>query len=131
MKSKTNRFGSSLEGLLHSLYCFSLGDEFEAGGMRFRVSDAAEHENKKILRSKKSMSQRHLIEGNPVLVVVDIQNGDPPQAGVPPIPHMQSDGSWVTNATKLIESARESNVPVVFIQEAHRRDLICKFTPKR
>ena len=48
MKSKTNRFGSSLEGLLHSLYCFSSGDEFEAGGMRFRVSDSAKHENKKI-----------------------------------------------------------------------------------
>ena len=92
--------------------------------MQFRVSDAAEHESKKFYGAKKSMSQRHLIEGNPVLVVVDIQNGDPPQAGVPPIPHMQSDGSWVTNATKLIESARESNVPVVFIQEAHRRDLI-------
>ena len=126
MKSKTNRFGSSLEGLLHSLYCFSSGDEFEAGGMRFRVSDSAKHENKKRISTeqKNSMSQRNLIEGNPVLVVVDIQNGDPPQAGVTPIPHMQSDGSWVTNATKLIQGARDANVPVVFIQEAHRRDLI-------
>ena len=71
-----------------------------------------------------SMSPRHLIEGNPVLVVVDIQNGDPPTAGVAPIPHMQSDGSWVSNATQLIQGARDADVPVVFIQEAHRRDLI-------
>ena len=47
------------------------------------------------------MSQRGFIEGNPVLVVVDIQNGDPPKAGVTPIPHMQSDGSWVDNAIAL------------------------------
>jgi len=41
--------------------------------------------------------QRDLIEGNPVLVVVDIQGG----AG-----------------------ARDSAIPVVFFQEAHRRNLI-------
>ena len=70
------------------------------------------------------MSHRHLIEGNPVLVVVDIQNGDPPSAGITPIPHMPSDGSWIANATQLIQGAREADVPVVFIQEAHRRDLI-------
>ncbi len=70
------------------------------------------------------MGQRNLIEGTPVLVVVDIQNGDPPRDGVSPIPHMESDGSWVNNATKLIQGARDADVPVVFIQEAHRRDLI-------
>ena len=64
------------------------------------------------------MSHRHLIEGNPVLVVVDIQNGDPPSAGITPIPHMPSDGSWIANATQLIQGARDADVPVVFIQEA-------------
>lgn len=70
------------------------------------------------------MSQRGFIEGNPVLVVVDIQNGDPPKAGVTPIPHMQSDGSWVDNAIALVQGARDAGIPIVFIQEAHRRDLI-------
>ena len=37
---------------------------------------------------------------------------------------MESDGSWVTRAAALIGKCREVNVPIVFIQEAHRRDLV-------
>lgn len=46
--------------------------------------------------------KRNWIEGQPVLVVIDIQGGAP----------------------ALIEKARACNVPVVFLQEAHRRDLV-------
>ena len=71
------------------------------------------------------MAVQPFIVGNPVLVVVDIQNGDPPSPdGDQTIPHMESDGSWVTRAAALIGKCREVNVPIVFIQEAHRRDLV-------
>ena len=71
------------------------------------------------------MAVEPFIVGNPVLVVVDIQNGDPPSAdGGQTIPHMENDGSWVTKAAGLVEKCREVKVPIVFIQEAHRRDLV-------
>ena len=37
---------------------------------------------------------------------------------------MESDGSWVARAAALIGKCREVNVPIVFIREAHRRDLV-------
>ena len=37
---------------------------------------------------------------------------------------MENDGSWVTKAAGLVEKCREVKVPIVFIQEAHRRDLV-------
>ena len=71
------------------------------------------------------MAAEPFIVGNPVLVVVDIQNGDPPSSdGGQTIPHMENDGSWVTKAAGLVEKCREVKVPIVFIQEAHRRDLV-------
>jgi|SRR5579863_3308281 len=67
--------------------------------------------------------RQEMIVGNPVLIVVDIQKGagagDPP-----PIPHMCETGATVPNARLLIAAAREAHVPVVFIQEAHRPDLV-------
>ena len=62
------------------------------------------------------MAVQPFIVGNPVLVVVDIQNGDPPSPdGDQTIPHMESDGSWVARAAALISKCREVNVPIVFI----------------
>lgn len=74
------------------------------------------------------MTQRELIEGQPVLVVVDIQGGetntsDEPDAEVS-IPLMPGYDAAMENAPILIEKARERGIPVVFFQEAHRRDLI-------
>jgi nicotinamidase-related amidase len=67
--------------------------------------------------------REEMIFGNPVLIVVDIQKG--PAPGDPqPIPHMSELGSTVPKARKLIAAAREARVPVVFIQEAHRPDLV-------
>ncbi len=65
---------------------------------------------------------RKLIEGKPVLIVVDIQGCG--QMENPPVPHMNDGRDMHVNAAKLIAAARAGNVPVVFIQEAHRPDLV-------
>ena len=66
------------------------------------------------------MAVEPFIVGNPVLVVVDIQNGDPPSSdGGQTIPHVEHEGSRVTKAAGLIENCREVKVPIVFIKEAH------------
>jgi nicotinamidase-related amidase len=64
-----------------------------------------------------------MIVGNPVLIVVDIQTGPPPEAEQP-IPHMCALSTRLPAARQLIAAARQAQVPVVFIQEAHRPDLI-------
>ena len=67
--------------------------------------------------------RQETIVGNPVLIVVDIQKGSGP-GDPPPIPHMCETGATIPNARKLIAAAREAHVPVIFIQEAHRSDLV-------
>jgi len=67
--------------------------------------------------------RQDMVVGNPVLIVVDIQKGAGP-GDPPPIPHMCESGATIPNARKLITAAREAQVPVVFIQEAHRPDLV-------
>ena len=72
--------------------------------------------------------KRKLIEGKPVLVVIDIQEDDyleSNQSSAPPaIPLMPDYEKHMNRAPALIEKARECDIPVVFLQEAHRRDLI-------
>ena len=67
---------------------------------------------------------RDLIEGRPVLVVIDIQGGastsDEPSA----IPFMNGYEAAMDRVPALVEQAREAGVPIVFFQEAHRRDLV-------
>ena len=64
-----------------------------------------------------------LIVGNAALIVIDIQKGaGPPEA--PPIPIMGPNDELIANARTLIAAAREASLPVVFIQEAHRPDLV-------
>ena len=65
---------------------------------------------------------REMIEGQPVLIVVDIQGCG--QMEHPPVPHMNDGRDMHANAAKLIAAARAAGIPVVFIQEAHRPDLI-------
>ena len=80
---------------------------------------------------------REIIEGTPVLVVVDIQGGEsnpsPTDTSADPdaeangdagIPLMPGYDAAMANAPALIEKARACNVAVVFFQEAHRRNLI-------
>lgn len=68
--------------------------------------------------------ERGLIEGRPVLVVVDIQGGAPTDAEPSALPFMPGYQERMDRAPSLIAKARECGVPVVFFQEAHRRNLI-------
>lgn len=75
------------------------------------------------------MPTRDIIEGQPVLIVVDIQGGatasdDAPGDATPAIPFMAGYDERMDRAPALIEAARAANVPVIFFQEAHRRDLV-------
>lgn len=71
-------------------------------------------------------NKRALIEGQPVLIVVDIQGGDSAGESDEPsaIPFMSDYQEYMDRAPAIVEAARDSNVPIVFFQEAHRRDLI-------
>lgn len=71
---------------------------------------------------------RGLIEGQPVLIVVDIQGGESgsgeSESGDPAIPFMPGYDDAMRGAPALVAKARECGVPVIFFQEAHRRDLV-------
>jgi len=78
---------------------------------------------------------RAIIEGQPVLVVVDIQGGaaagEPEpggsEGGAAPasaIPFMEGYDEAMDRAPAIIEAARAADVPIVFFQEAHRRNLV-------
>jgi len=67
---------------------------------------------------------RNLIEGQPVLIVVDIQGGAPEPGSEASMPFMDGYQDAMDRAPAIIEAARAADVPVVFFQEAHRRDLV-------
>ena len=69
--------------------------------------------------------KRELIEGRPALIVIDIQKGSFMPAGTATgIPHMPDYAERVGRAPAVIEKARECGIPVIFFQEAHRRDMV-------
>ena len=71
------------------------------------------------------MPARMIIEGNPVLIVVDIQGGEEAAGDGPQdIPLMAGYDERLRRAPEIIEIARQCDVPIVFFQEAHRRNLI-------
>lgn len=60
-----------------------------------------------------------LIEGQPVLIVVDIQKGCfCPE--IPGIPGMPDYAARMQAAADLVKAARAFDIPIVFVQEAHR-----------
>ncbi len=59
-----------------------------------------------------------------MLVVIDIQGGESPSDEPSSMPFMSDYQEYMGRAPSIIQAARESQVPVVFFQEAHRRDLI-------
>ena len=66
------------------------------------------------------MPKQPLIVGNPVFVVVDMQQNDalsPEEAG---IPVMRGHADRVVVAERLLAAARAAGIPVVFFQEVHR-----------
>lgn len=70
------------------------------------------------------MTDRKLIEGQPVLVVIDIQGGGATDGSESSIPFMPGYHEAMDRVPALVVKARECGVPVVFFQEAHRRDLV-------
>jgi biuret amidohydrolase len=61
-----------------------------------------------------------LIVGNPVFVVVDMQEGGAMTADDAGIPIMPGHAERVVIAERLLAAARDAGVPVVFFQEVHR-----------
>lgn len=66
------------------------------------------------------MPTQPLIVGNPVLVVVDIQEGGAMTADEAGIPVMPGHADRVEVAQRLLAAARAADLPVVFFQEVHR-----------
>lgn len=70
--------------------------------------------------------KRALIEGRPALIVIDIQ-----KSTFAPIPdeersiaHMPDYTQRMARTREVIDKARECGIPVIFIQEIHRADLV-------
>jgi nicotinamidase-related amidase len=64
------------------------------------------------------------VTGNAVLIVVDIQGGAESSLPTPGIPVMPGKAERAPRVRDLIGACREKGVPVVFIQEVHKPDLI-------
>ena len=72
-----------------------------------------------------SARTRRVIEGRPALIVVDIQAltfDETIRHGA--IPNMAGYKDRMLKARRLIDKAREQDIPVIFIQEVHRPDLV-------
>ncbi len=67
---------------------------------------------------------RALIEGRPALLVIDIQEGSFHSEDDAAIPHMPGYAARMNRALAVVDKARACGVPVIFVQEAHRRDLV-------
>ena len=68
--------------------------------------------------------KRCLIEGRPALIVIDIQAETFDDRTEEAIPSMSGYVERMLNARAVIDKARERNIPVIFIQEVHRPDLV-------
>lgn len=64
------------------------------------------------------------VSGTPVLLVVDIQGGAASGLPTPGIPVMSGREERAPRVRDLIAHCRAAGVPVVFVQEVHKRDLI-------
>ena len=67
---------------------------------------------------------REIIEGQPVLIVIDIQGSEKDPDQPTAIPVMPGYQERMDRAPSLIDKARACDIPVIFFQEAHRRNLI-------
>ncbi len=81
--------------------------------------------------ASESAPARQIIEGQPVLLVIDIQGGASPGdtsdnsgSNGSAIPFMDGYDEAMDRAPTLVAAARRCGVPVIFFQEAHRRDLV-------
>jgi biuret amidohydrolase len=72
-----------------------------------------------------SGQKRELIEGRPALIVIDIQAGTfDDSLKTRAIDHMPGYAERMARSRVAIDKARALDIPVIFIQEVHRPDLI-------
>ena len=67
---------------------------------------------------------RNAIKGQPVLIVIDVQGGASTDSDSSAIPFMPGYAEKMAAIPALIARARECDIPIIFFQEAHRRNLI-------
>ncbi|OCR23121.1 cysteine hydrolase [Pseudomonas syringae] len=73
----------------------------------------------------KEKKNNPIIVGNPVLLVIDIQKGCFLERSTPStLEFMEGDRDNYQRARTVIDAARQRNIPVIFIQEIHRKNLI-------
>jgi len=65
-----------------------------------------------------------LLVGRPVLVLIDLQRGMFLSKEVTGIGHMSGTMARVQRTRSLVDAARRNGVPIIFVQEAHRPDLV-------
>ena len=68
--------------------------------------------------------ERELIEGRPALIVIDIQGELFAEGEYKAIPEMPGFDDRMALSRKAIDKAREKDIPVIFIQEVHRDNLV-------
>jgi nicotinamidase-related amidase len=73
----------------------------------------------------KSKTIRNLIEGRPALIVIDIQKSTfIDNSKVRSIDNMPGYKGRMIAARDLVDAAHKNEIPVIFIQEVHRSDLV-------
>ena len=74
--------------------------------------------------SQTTKTKRDLIQGRPALIVIDIQAETFFDRTDEAIPTMPDYADRMLKARSVIDKAREKEIPVIFIQEVHRPDLV-------
>lgn len=74
--------------------------------------------------TQKAKVHRKLIEGRAALIVIDIQAETFEDRTDEAIPTMPGYADRMLKVRPVIDKAREKNIPVIFIQEVHRPDLV-------
>ena len=70
------------------------------------------------------MPKQPMIVGNPVLIVIDIQKSAFLADYDNGIPHMADFYENQRRARTMVDAAHDNDIPVIFFQEIHRKDLI-------
>lgn len=70
------------------------------------------------------MPKQPMIVGKPVLIVVDIQKSAFLQDYDNGIPHMPNFFENQKRARTMVDAAHDNDIPVIFFQEIHRKDMI-------
>ncbi|MEM9911798.1 MAG: cysteine hydrolase [Pseudomonadota bacterium] len=69
------------------------------------------------------MPRQPTLVGQPVLIVIDIQKSAfmDEKAGIPVMPGYREN---MERARRIVDAAHDNKIPVIFVQEIHRRDMV-------